>query len=259
MEQLELPGHVPGRLLLKHLTSAARLPRPAFTVDPLREIVAYRDILPSVALDTPRYIASDTRPGTACLVIELVDGHPLWQAPGLRCWEAAARWLASLHAVSPPALPGPIRYDAAEIRRRIELARWMPGVTQVAALVAERLARLPRCLVHGEFYPANVLVDDSSNSARIRPVDWETIGIGPAVLDLAALTAGWDEAARRRIEDSYRAACPPAARPDEADIDLARLVLAAQWSGWSEAWTAPPEQRRDWRAELRELTGRISP
>jgi aminoglycoside phosphotransferase (APT) family kinase protein len=256
MEVLEVPGNDPERLLLKDLSASASVARAAFTVDPLREVLAYREVLPHLNLDTPRHVASLVERERTVLVIELVDGYPLWQADGLAAWEEAARWLARLHAVQPIA-SGLVSYDTAELRRRVEMAAWLPGIEDLAARVAERLGRLPVGLVHGEFYPSNVLVQDSRSGPRIRPVDWETIGIGPGVLDLAALTAGWEDEERGRIMDAYRSACALDRRPDDADISLARLVLAAQWSGASGSWSPPREQRHDWHAEVLRLAGSI--
>jgi aminoglycoside phosphotransferase (APT) family kinase protein len=258
MEVLEVPGNDPERLLLKDLSASASVARAAFTVDPLREVLAYREVLPHLNLDTPRHVASLVERERTVLVIELVDGYPLWQADGLAAWEEAARWLARLHAVQPIAATRLVRYDASELRRRTAMAAWLTGIEDLAARVAERLGRLPVGLVHGEFYPSNVLVQDSRSGPRIRPVDWETIGIGPGVLDLAALTAGWEDEERRRIVDAYRSACAANRRPDDVDISLARLVLAAQWSGSSGTWSPPREQRRDWHAEVMRLAGSIS-
>jgi aminoglycoside phosphotransferase (APT) family kinase protein len=258
IEVVEVPGNDPERVLLKDLSASASVARAAFTADPLREVVAYREVLPQLELDTPRHVASLAEPERVVLVIELVDGYPLWQADGLAAWEQAARWLARLHAAQPIAAARLVRYDATELRRRTEMAAWLPGIEDLAARVAERLGRLPAGLVHGEFYPANVLVQDSPSGPRIRPVDWETMGIGPGVLDLAALTAGWEDEHRNRIVDAYRSACSVDRRPDDADISLGRLVLAAQWSGSRGRWSPPSEQRHDWHAEVLRLAGSIS-
>jgi thiamine kinase-like enzyme len=99
--------------------------------------------------------------------------------------------------------------------------------------------------MHGEAYPSNLLVEASG---RIRPLDFETLGIGAAALDLAALTSGaWDPAERDRVVEAYRAAS--SAPPTAAELDAARLMVALQWLGWSPSWTPPAEHRHDWLAE----------
>jgi hypothetical protein len=78
------------------------------------------------------------------------------------------------------------------------------------------------------------------------------------VLDLAALTAGsWNEEECSRIERSYVDACAPSLRPAPDDLDCARLLLAAQWLGWSSNWTPPPEHAHDWRNEAMTLMERL--
>jgi thiamine kinase-like enzyme len=121
--------------------------------------------------------------------------------------------------------------------------------------VVERLASLPTTLVHGELYASNVIVGEG----RVCPVDWELAGIGPGVLDVAALTTGWPDSERSMLADEYRRALvrPPDADRFAADLDCASLHLALQWLGWSPGWTPPPEHVRDWRAELPKLVERV--
>ena len=72
-------------------------------------------------------------------------------------------------------------------------------------------------------------------------------GIGPGVLDLAALATAWEGADRARIVAAY--ADERGAPVDEEDLDAARLVLAVQWLGWAEGWEPPREHATDWLAE----------
>jgi Ser/Thr protein kinase RdoA (MazF antagonist) len=248
MEELDLGGR---RLLLKDLSGSRDLPRPPLAPDPRREIAVYRDVLAPLAVDgAPQVAAADERAGW--FVLEFVSGTPLWQIGELETWRAAARWLARLHAQPVPAGEWLLHYDETRLEQRIRLA---PETERFAAPVAQRLASLPARLIHGDFYPANILVEAPG---RIRVVDWETCGLGPAVLDLAALVSGrWSEQERERIVDAYLAACPLRLRPSSDDLLYARLLLAAQWIGWHERWRPPAEQRHDWHAELAELSARL--
>ncbi len=256
MELVDLKG-APS-VLFKDLSSSADLPRPAFLTDRRREIDAYTEILGDLAVDAPICRASVLDDERAWLFLELIDGTPLWQCGQLEVWEEAARSLAALHASPPPPRAGVLRYDAAHLGRRLALA---PSVPRAIALrVAERLAGLPAVPIHGEFYPSNVLVQREAGRLRIRPIDWETVGTGPGVLDLAALTAGsWGPGARRRIEQAYSDACPPELRPTAPDLDAARLVLAAQMIGWSAGWVPPREHRQDWAQIALALIGQAAP
>lgn len=249
MEELDLHGR---RLLLKELSSSHDLLRPPLAPDPRREIAVYRDVLSPLGLEgIPRLAAADEA-SAGWLVLEVIEGTPLWQVGDLAVWQEAARWLARLHSLPVPAGETLVRYDAAQLRDRLELAA---AARPFAARVAERLAALPVRLIHGDFYPANILVQ---TGPRIRVVDWETCGTGPAVLDLAALISGrWSEQERERILDAYLAASPPLLRLGVDDLLYARLLLAAQWIGWHDCWNPPPEQRHDWHSEFVELCERL--
>jgi Ser/Thr protein kinase RdoA (MazF antagonist) len=249
MEELELHGQ---RLLLKDLSSSHELSRPPLAPDPRREIAVYRSILAPLAVDGTARVAAADEASARWLVLEFVDGTPLWQIGKLETWQAAARWLGALHGLTAPTDEALVRYDATHLEARLRLA---PVARGFAKQVAAHLAALPTSLIHGDFYPANILVEAQG---RIRVVDWETCGIGPSVLDLAALISGsWSEPERKRIVDAYLAACPPALRPGEDDLLRARLLLAAQWIGWDDRWRPPPEQRHDWDRELVELSERL--
>lgn len=233
------------QLLRKDLRSSelqpgARAAKPPFLHDPRRERDAYR-LLAGEDLGTPAcYEAGDDS-----LLLEKVPGVELWQVGELETWIAAARWLARLHARFArrrPTEPSLLGYDAAyfslwrdrAVRARPALAARLAGYERVIGI----LCGIPPTLVHGEFYPSNVLVA----GPRIAAIDWETAGIGPGVLDLAALVSGWGEAERAAIAAGYGRVAPQA-------LAAAELHLSLQWLGWSDGWTPPPEHGRDWLSE----------
>ena len=241
--------------------------KPARLLDPGREGEAYRDVLAPWGVDVPGCLAA----GRDWLLLEAVDGVPLWQAGELGTWEAAARWLGDLHGRGAPSAAGRLlRYDAAHLADRLARAATAaaPGalapVGAVWDVAVERLLAWPRALVHGDFYPSNVLVSATGSGApRIRPVDWELAGIGPGLLDLAALTSGaWTPLERRRLAAAYHGAWrPPAGRASLAELvaalEAARLVVAVGWLGWSPGWIPPPEHAQDWLAAALDAAERI--
>ena len=212
----------------------------ASSTDPLREIAVYRDVLAAAMPDAPRSRCLGRRSGPRVAVRGAAGGHTALagRRPG---GVARGRPLAGRHACAGAAAgTGP-----AALRRRPSAPTaccWRAGFRGPRTWPGrslQQLASLPARLIHGEFTPANVLVQRSCGRIRIRPLDWELAGIGPGVLDVAALTAGnWSARDRDRIEDAYRDACPPHLRPTAHDLDLARLLLAAQWSGWCDGWAA---------------------
>jgi aminoglycoside phosphotransferase (APT) family kinase protein len=259
MEELRVDGEW---LLFKDVSRGPRPPRPAFMVDPLREIAVYRELLGPAAVGAPALRGAFAERGgrRAWLFLERVDGVPLDEAGELGAWEDAARWLADLHARSlpPPGAGRLLRYDAAWLRRWPARAlRREPVLARVAAAAeraVEHVSAWPAGLVHGEFYPANVLVA----GGRIRPVDWETAGLGPGLLDIAALTSGgWDARERARVELAYHDALPAERRPGAGELAQAlrhaRLLLALQWIGWDARFTPPEQHAFDWLGEVERL------
>jgi Phosphotransferase enzyme family len=255
--ELEADGR---RLLLKDLsptslTERARAAKLEILHEPRRELEVYRTLLAGAELGTPELAATVEDPGRDryWLVVEKVPGTELYQVGEIERWQAVAVWLARLHDrfAETGAAGYLLRYD----RSYFELWPSRAGVTLSGyEAVVERLTSLPKTLVHGELYPSNVLVGGN----RVCAVDWELAGIGPGVLDLAALTTGLPEDAAATLVTAYRRALenPPDANELEVDLACARLHLALQWLGWAAGWTPPPEHTRDWEAELPRLAER---
>ena len=271
----------PGALL-----ADARHAKPAFLRDPLREIEAYRRVLAPHQIGGPAFVGTtvDPRRQRYWLFLQRVPGVPLWQAQEPTTWQAAARWLAGMHrrlagAGAQQALADGhhfLVYDAPFYRRWLERGRaaqarraagpnasldWLAGRYE---RVVARLSALPATFIHGEFYPSNVLVQEGAGPPRIWPVDWEMAGIGPGMIDLAALTSGtWGEPDRQAIALSYHAALRAASKDKGGvrrfleDLDYCRLHLAVQWLGWSATWSPPPEHAHEWFAEAMHLAEKL--
>jgi hypothetical protein len=257
------------------LLPEARRVKPAFLLDPVREVEVYRRVLARFGVAAPALAGAvaEEASQTYLLLLESVAGVPLWQVGEADVWHAAARWLAAMHAGLAPAAPslaGParlLRYDAAYFGRWVERARPAlrappggAGVMRTYERVIPRLLGLARTFIHGEFHPSNVLVE-AGEPARIRPVDWEVAALGPGLMDLADLTAGkWTAAERDAMERAYRQELEArgVATGDFArDLDHCRLHKAVQWLAWSERWTPPREHAQDWVAEALAVCGRL--
>lgn len=230
------------------LGAAVRGVKPAFVHDPSREAEVYA-LLSECGLGTPTCYAA----GPGFVLIERVHGVELFQVGELDVWRRTARWLRRLHerfAAQPPEASRLLRHDAAYYRLWAERARGRGG--EIARIVdryepvVARLLSLPRTLIHGEFYPSNVLIAGD----RIAPVDWETAAVGPGLIDLAALVTGWEGDERSAIATAYGTV-------DESALAACRLHLALQWLGWSTAWEPPPEHAYDWEAEAVDAANRL--
>jgi hypothetical protein len=268
----------------QRLVGDARMSKPQRLYEPRREIETYRCVIGPAGIG-PRCYASVSReqPPHHWLLIEKVPGVELWQVGDLALWEAVAEWVGRMHAR--------FRGQATELRRanphllehtdewygswrdRALIALRKSGDPRAADLaqalagydgVASALAALPQTLIHGELYPANIIVVRDSQPPAVYPVDWEMAATGPGAIDLAALLSGWNAASAGRLAAAYvRGTTDASARKAEGlsnidlDIDRARLHLALQWLGWAEGWTAPPEHARDWLGEALTLARRL--
>jgi aminoglycoside phosphotransferase (APT) family kinase protein len=263
------------------MLESARRAKPAFLYDPLREIEVYRRVLSPAALGTPGCYGTrvDQAAGRYWLFLERIAGRELYQEGDLGMWQAAARWLGGMHAhfagrlaALPAELEGHLLvYDGMYYRRWIDRAlEFRPGEARLTWLrerydqVVERLVALPTTLVHGDFHASNILVASTSSGMRICPVDWEMCGLGPALLDLAALIAGaWTDAEQRAIALAYHDAMPAASAGTTSrdrlleDLDYCRLHLAVQWLGWSADWRPPATHAHDWLGEAARLGERL--
>jgi len=279
--RLEGGAHV--RLVLKdlnreHMVTDAVRARPEFLYDSQREIGAYQWLLPHAPAGPPALYGSVTTPsaGRCWLLLEQVSGAPLWQIGDVAIWEQAAGWIARFHQAFSPVesqrlatrigalvfdedwywrwLHRAQRFAAGDPGRRRVLDGIEPGFARVVA----RLTSLPQTLIHGEFYASNVIAS-TGDGVRICPVDWEMTALGPALIDLAALTAGWIEPTQRALARSYVAAAsgdgPHPGRPAGLskeflrDLDYCRLYLAVRMLGWSDHWEPPRDHAHNWLAE----------
>lgn len=270
------------------LTPEARAAKPAFLYNPEREIVVYGMLLPAAVPTAPNCYASvaEATTGRYWLFIEKVPGVELYQVGERGAWEDVARWLAGMHARTarrtwPTSLTQHlIRYDHRLYRTWLDRAlthslsirgAW-PSRTQSTLermasrfeTVAHWFDTVPHTLIHGEFYASNVLVQRHEAGPRVCPVDWEMTGIGPCLLDLAALTSGWSDEDRTAIALAYwEAATKDGWWTPQQDVllsvlDASYLYLAVQWIGWARDWSPPPEHARDWPALVVELADRLT-
>ena len=277
------------RLILKDLTwerqlGDARRSKPRFLYEPRRCIETYRQVLAGRGVGAVRHgHFADDASGRYWVVIERVPGVELWQIGDLGAWESVARWLARFHRGF--ADEGDrvvrqnrylLRYDRAYLRiwpgRALDVVgkQERAGDThqRLGKLVAgydsvvERLVAVPASFVHGELYPSNVLVAVTDDGVAVWPIDWEMAGVGPPLLDLAALTAGWEGAEQARLVDAYLDELGPAPWLGPAEdvhvlLDCCRLHYALQWLGWSSEWSPPPEHTRDWVSEALALSEKL--
>jgi aminoglycoside phosphotransferase (APT) family kinase protein len=267
------------RILFKDLSPAAMLGGARRVKmddhrDPQREIAVYRHVLAAARLSTPRLIAAAADPELEryWLFLEKVDGPALWQVGEFEAWLEAARFLGRMHRQFATCATGLIkvgrlvRYDGSAglhwLNRAAKFASSLADDRRIAVErliaagpeLARRIDGLPTTFVHGEFYASNVLIEAADTAPRVRPVDWEMAGVGPGLIDLAAIAAGkWTTEERAALAAAYREAGDFPAAGFDAAFDLCRLYLAVHCVGWSPSWSPPAEHAFDWLAHAIEL------
>jgi len=239
---------------------------------PTYEFTVYRHAVAPSRLPAPRAfgVFADPVSGAAWLAIEyLADSVRLGEAPLPEALITAAEWIAEFHrhhehdgAASAAGLNrfGRPRYAGCAQRTLQNSAGlvgrhpWLPALCDAfVELAADHLLPCPT-VVHGEFYPKNVLV----KAGRVYPVDWERSAVAAGEIDLAALLEGWPPDAADLAAAAYvRARWPGGAPPGHGwSLRVARMYL--HFGALGAAPQAPHKPGAEWRfAQLEDEARRI--
>lgn len=257
--------------------SGARRVKPSTVRDADRELAAYDVLTARGEGGVPRRLGAVADPsrGVRWLLLEWIEGVPLWQMEFGEPWLRASEWLGHFHAhgmADPPGEP-PLLHHTPELHATwFDRAASGPRAVEVGALAAahgqamELVFQGPETFIHGDFNPANLLVRGSPGEPPITVLDWEMAGPGPALLDLASLLSGrWTDGQRNELARAYHRARDAAGAPCapfrdfRRRLDAAGVLVAVQWLGWAPNWTPPDEQRNDWLAEASRAAERMDP
>jgi hypothetical protein len=187
------------------------------------EALVYEHVLVPYDADVPRWLGSfDGAHGTTLVFEFLTGAAPIHECDAgvesavVRAASRLGVWHRTGEAIaSDPPCPGLNEYRADDsgtwrggsgrgpFDSLLASPRFRPLATVIERNVDVIVAALGRSfptVVHGELHSPNVLAQGS----RTYFVDWETAGIGPGELDLAALTVGsWTEPTRAACEQAY--------------------------------------------------------
>jgi Phosphotransferase enzyme family len=237
------------RLLLKYSTAEEHRNVHGNPVGPAYEATVYEHVLGRSSVCRNIYRGAWRGNGSSCitcLFLDYLDGtSSVSKTANARPLCLAAGWLGAFHAEQEALVEYGISvlnpYDAAYYRGWAErtlafgrpLRRRFPWLTEVCqefdGLLHELTATEPT-VIHGEFYPSNVLFRDG----RLWPIDWEWAGLGPGEIDLAALTEGrWLDETIEECKRAYVAARWGGLAPPnfERALDAARVYLHLRWLG----------------------------
>jgi Phosphotransferase enzyme family len=205
------------------------------------EAEVYRLAVEPARLPAPRFygLATDPDTGTSWLVVEHLRGTlRVAKAPDPQAITRAAQWLGEFHRFhesTPSPAGGRInrhdrRYFTERVHRALEHSRpleaqhpWFPRVAECFEAELVDLLLETQTIIHGDFYPENVLTRDG----RVYPIDWASAARSAGEIDLAALTEGhWEEEAVQAATSAYA----HARWASEPGVDFAaRVTSATMW------------------------------
>lgn len=164
-------------------------------------VLVFEDLAPAASVDQ---VAGFTVDHARTAISQLASLHaPVWNDPELESsdWLNQNRVQAHTLVDVSPAL-----FDAFAARYQHSLEpEWLAVVHQLKAHLKAFWLDQPRpwTVFHGDFRPDNMLFDARGGAIPLATVDWQTIGLGPGLVDLAFLLGtGLDTTTRRECEDA---------------------------------------------------------
>lgn len=219
------------------------------------EVAVYRDVLQPLSLTSATFfgtLTDETYGYTWLVIANLGEAYRLNRSPRANqaiSW--SAHWLGQFHAATENRLASgsylELNAHTADYyrgwARRVHEATgpdhgqypWLPILCKRFEEVLPILTSSPLAVIHGEYYPMNILVDGE----RIYPIDWQTAAIARGELDLASLIEGWGEGpdVQEAIETYCIARWQGATPPDFAQIlSIAQLYWPFRWLVSNPKW-----------------------
>jgi aminoglycoside phosphotransferase len=254
--------------------------KPEFIYNPQREIDVYLKVLTKGSFGTAKLYGYDIDPenGRYWLILEKVPGRELYQVGELEKWIKVARWLARFHGYfvdktgtlsSDVSL---LKYDESFYREWMHRAknyhsstdnesRQLERLSKQYERVTKRLLDMRQTFIHGEFYASNILV---SAEERICPIDWERSGVGPPLIDLAALVTGWGQDEAMAIAKGYYSSLLTSQQGFSSEeaffeaLKCCQFYLAIQWIGWFGRRAPFVSHARNWFSEAVKIADDLS-
>jgi len=212
------------------------------------EAAVYRHILQPSKTSVPKFygVFAGGNAGETGLILEYLDkGRRVRDTRQVAVLSQGAAWIGRFHALSEASLCGVptsflIRYDAEYYRgwarrtsllagRRHRRFPWLAALCECFEDVVPVLLNCPLTIIHGEYYPPNILW----RNGVIYPVDWEATAIAAGEIDLAALTEGWPPGFVEQCDLEYQRVRWPQGSPTDFErrLAVARLYLHFRWLG----------------------------
>lgn len=241
----------------------------------------YNNILTKIRLPVPHYygVFKMQPTNTLCMVIEyLNDAVPVDWAIMDNSMEKAAQWIGEFHRhnenISSNQL---INYNSGYYMQWVENVQMLVKelnssekyITDSCNYFSQNVhsfASEYQTLIHGEFYPNNILF----KNATIFPIDWESAAIGAGEIDLVSLTDRFSKKVTDKIFKNYAIArWGNQNRLKEKDflhrLQMARLYFCFRWIGKYSSikeWEKNPkklEYVKGWFSQLSQIYSALKP
>ena len=217
------------------------------------ESQVYRNILQPLHVSCPVFygLHKHEKEHATWLFLEYIDrAFRLNKTEGADPIIQAARWIARFHVATETLLSTTsndfLRSHDADFylgvtRRTLLLTRhfhhrfaWLSTLCEGFDRMAALLLPNKPTVIHGEYYPKNILYQDRV----IRPIDWQTAAIAAGEIDLASITDNWSREIVLECEREYqRTRWPDHVREDFHQIlGAARLYLQLFYLGSHHEW-----------------------
>jgi aminoglycoside phosphotransferase (APT) family kinase protein len=218
------------------------------------EAEVYHQVLEPLPVSTPTFYGThkDATTGETWLVLRYFDKSlRVEDSPDPTVMQAAAGWLGRFHRanashLSTDWLPFLNRHEveyylgwaertslfAGHLHQRYP---WLATLCQRFEEVVDTLLDGPAIIIHGEYYPNNILFCQGT----IYPVDWESTAVAVGEIDLASLIENWPEETARLCKAEYQAARWPGGPPPdfERKLEAVQFYWQFRWLGDRLAWT----------------------
>jgi aminoglycoside phosphotransferase (APT) family kinase protein len=234
------------------------------------EIDVYRQVLKNLEIPSPMFYGAyqDEAAGEAWIFLQYFE-EDLHVKVSIyhTSMHAAARWLGQFHLegeafLRKESIPFLKRHDSnyycGWADRTSSFANhlhksypWLETICKEFREVVYDLLEPSCTIIHGEYYPNNVLY----YKEQIYPVDWESAAIATGEIDLASLTDNWSEKIRLECISEYQSARWPEGPPAEFErtFETAQLYWHFRWLGERPEWTTHENER--WRFEEMQQLG----
>jgi Ser/Thr protein kinase RdoA (MazF antagonist) len=198
----------------------------------LREVMFYRHLADSARIATPQCYMAEVDAASGEFVLLMEDLAPAEQGDQLSgvspeqarlVVDEAAKlhashwgdealeahpWIVAARASTVPPLSPEFIQDSWRGFSERYAGRLAPGVLEAGARLSERITSFramfkgPRCLVHNDFRPDNMMFATPRGGRPVTVLDWQSVALGAGPVDLGYFLAGALPAPTRRVQEA---------------------------------------------------------